>query len=152
MILYDVRGGSAGIDVSVVDPRFRDHVLSQIVAAHVHKLDCIQGASSEVRGSTGVRGNPLKIEVCAHDGIAVIALDGILRCRMPGIYEIDVVKHACAGHELLGTSAFLSRAAEIDDGSVLLVGDQVFLDSQGSGESAGTERAVSAAMSRSAFL
>ena len=152
MILYDVRGGSAGIDVSVVDPRFRDHVLSQVVAAHVHEFNGVQGTSSEVWGCACMGGNTLKIEVCAHDGVAVIALDGVFCCRVPGVYEIDIVEHACAGHELLGTCAFFSRAAEVDDGSVLLVGDQVFPDSQGSGESAGTERAVAAAMSRSAFL
>ena len=60
VILYDVRGGSAGIDVSVVDPRFRDHVLSQVVAAHVHEFNGVQGTSSEVWGCACMGGNTLK--------------------------------------------------------------------------------------------
>ena len=96
-------------------------------------------------------GNAFEIEVCAHDGVAVVALNCIFCSRVPGVHEINVIEHACAGHKLLGACAFLGRAAKVDDRTVFFIGNQVFFDSEGSGKCAGTQCAVAAAMSGSAF-
>ena len=96
-------------------------------------------------------GNAFKIEVCTHDRIAVVAFDGVFCCRMPGVYEINVVEHSGAGHELFGTGTFFSRAAEVDDRSVFLICDQVFFHSDRCCERTGSECAVTASMAGSAF-
>ena len=95
-------------------------------------------------------GNAFKLEVCTHDGVAVIAFHGVDGGWMPGVYKIHVVEHPGPGHELLGSGALLGGAAKVDDGAVLFIFHQVFLDSQYGGQGTGAESAVAAAMAGSA--
>lgn len=68
--LDHVGGGAAGIGIGVVDAGGVDHVLPQVVAAHVHQLHGVQSAAAQMGLSAGVGGDAVKGEVGAHDGHA----------------------------------------------------------------------------------
>ena len=121
MVLYHVGSGAAGVDIGVMDPGFRDHMFSQVVAAHIHQLDGVQGAAAQVGAAAGMGGNSMENKVGAHDGVAVVGFYGVFCCRMPGVNKVHTVKHPGPGHKLLGAGAFLRGAAEIDDGPVFLI-------------------------------
>ena len=46
VILHYIRRRSACIHISIVDPCFIDHMLSQIIHSHAHQFRCIQSTSS----------------------------------------------------------------------------------------------------------
>ena len=148
MVLDHVGGGPSCVNVGVVDPGLRDHMLPQIIAAHVHELRGVQGAAAQMGRTAGMGGDAFKLKVCSHDGIAVIAFHGVDGGWMPGVYKIHVVEHPGPGHELFGSGAFLGGAAEVDDGAVLFIFHQIFLYSQYGGQGTGAQGAVPAAVAR----
>ena len=150
--LDHVGGGATRVGVGVVDTGGVDHVLPQVVGAHVHELHGIQCASAQVGFPAGVGGDAVKDEVGAHDGHTAFGAHLVDGGGVPGVGEIHVVEVPGPGDELLGACALLGGAAEVDDGAVHVVGQHVVLQGHGGGEAAGAQQVVAAAVSRSAHV
>ena len=123
-----------------------DHVLPQVVAAHVHQLHGVQGTAAQVGLSAGVGGDAVKGEVGTHDSHAAPGAHFVDGLRVPGVGKIHIVKVPGPGNELLGTGALLGGTAEEDHGAVFLLLDQVVLQGHGGGIAPRTQQIVAAAV------
>ena len=74
-----------------------DHVLPQVVAAHVHQLHGVQSAAAQMGLSAGVGGDAVKGEVGAHDGHAAPGADLVDGLRVPGVGKVHVVESTRPG-------------------------------------------------------
>ena len=152
MALDHVGGGAAHVAVSVVDAGGIDHVLPQVVAAHVHQLHGVQGAAAQVGLSAGMGGDAVKGEVGTHNGHTAPGTDLVDGFRVPGVGEVHVVEISGPGDELLGTGPLLGRTAEEDHSAVLLFLHQIVLQGHGGGIAPRTQQVVAAAVTGTALL
>ncbi len=146
MALDHVGGGAAGVGIGVVDAGGVDHVLPQVVAAHVHQLHGVQRAAAQMGLRACMGSNAVKDEIGPHNGYAAPGTHLVHGFRVPGVGKIHPIEIPGPGNELLGAGALLGRTAEEDHGAVLLLLDQVVLQGHGGGIAPRTQQIVAAAV------
>ena len=129
-----------------MDPGGIDHMLPKVIAAYIHQLAGIQGASAQVGLSTGMGGNAIEDEVGTHNGHISHGAHLVHRAGVPGIAEVHMVKITGPGDKLLGTRPLFGGAAEEDHGAVSVFLLQVVLQSHSGSVDSGTQQIVPAAV------
>ena len=152
VVLHDIRRASAAIQVCVVNARSGQHVLAQIVDAHVHQLAGIQCAAAQMRRAAGMRGRAEELIFQFDAGNGIRPADAVVIARMPGEHGVDAVKVAVAGQEGLRAAGFLGGTAVIDHGARLAGGLQILLDRQCGSDGCGAQCGMSAAVAVAALF
>ena len=103
---------AARVPVGVVQPGVGDHVLPQIVAAHVHQFGGVQRAAPGKGSGRGVGGAPGKAVFHPHHRQRAGADHRVHRVRMPGEHRVQPAEQPRARHVCLARAVLLGRAAE----------------------------------------
>ena len=105
----DVRG-LAAVEDDVVQTAAGDNVLAQVVGAHIHQLNGVQGAAAQPGSAAGMGGNALEVELHQLIGVVGAAADRVHIGGMVGQAAVQVVEDAGAGHIALTGEVLLRRA------------------------------------------
>ena len=125
--LYYVGRISAAIGDRVMDSCFRNHMLTKELNAYVHQLGSIQSASSKVGRSARMGAGSIEFIIYLIVGERASCIGSCQIAGMPCDRGIQALKHAAFCHKCLTGSAFLTRAAKVNDRAGFSGFFQIFL-------------------------
>ena len=98
-----------------VDAGLGDHVLPEVVHAHVHQHYAVEGAASLVRHGRGMGGDAVEVHPEGIERERRTVPDQVRRAGMPGDGGVEVVEDAVVRHEHLAHHLFFRGTAVIPD-------------------------------------
>ena len=125
--LYYVGRISAAVGDRVMDSCFRNHMLTKELNAYVHQLGSIQSASSKMRRSARMGAGSIEFIIYLIVGERTSCIGS---CQIPGMpcdRSVQPLKHAAFCHKCLTGSAFLTRAAKVNNRTGFSGFFQIFL-------------------------
>ena len=114
MVLHHIRRTTACIPISIVNARFRNHVLPQIISSYVHQFAGIQRAAAQMRLPRRMCGPTVKPVQHADTRQAAAAIHSVFAGRVPGESPIQFIKYAFFCHMHFTAAIFFRRAAVIN--------------------------------------
>ncbi|MPN00723.1 hypothetical protein SDC9_147919 [bioreactor metagenome] len=127
VILHHIGRRAAAIKVGILQPRFLNHMLAQVVHPNIHQLTRIQRAAAKVRCPTRVGRDAFKCDMCRFDRDHLHVDDPVRRPRVPGKYTIGSIKIPVARHQGFHAFALFGGTAVIDHRARQAAGLQVLL-------------------------
>ena len=146
MPLHHIGGKTACVYDGIMDARVIDHVLPQEIDTDIHKLQCIQRTSPQMRLLSRMGSNSFKRVEYLNIGKRCIHADTGGVIRVPCKRHVQAVKHTFPCHKSLGRSSLFRRATQKNHGAGAAVLFQIILNRYGRAHGCRSQKIVPAAV------
>ena len=144
--LHHVRRNAPRIGHGVMNAGLLNHMLPQIIDAHVHQFHRIERTAAQMRRRPGVRTLAVEFESDLIVRQRAHRKNRVVSHRMPGQRNIRAGEGAFPRHERFSRPALFARTAIVPDGSRDFCFRQIFLDGHRRRQCADPQQIMAAAV------